>query len=95
MAKGKKRDALWGELGAAALGAAVGGMLGMLFAPKSGKQTRKELASKGRKAVAAASRSARAAEAVGVRALGQISAKAAKPASQSRPVRKAATKRRS
>jgi len=55
MAKASKSN-LGTELGVAALGMAVGGVLGMLFAPQSGKQTRKKIASKGRKAVASVSK---------------------------------------
>ncbi len=45
----KTKSALLAELGSAAVGAVVGGVLGVLFAPKSGKQTRAALAKEGRK----------------------------------------------
>ena len=68
MAKARKSP-LGIEVGAAAIGMAIGGILGMLFAPKSGKQTRKALASKGRKLAATASRTVKKSEAVAVKAL--------------------------
>ena len=58
MAKAQKSNAGWGELGAATLGVALGGVLGMLFAPKAGKQTRKEIAVKTRRVTATAGRAA-------------------------------------
>ena len=51
MAKVQKSKSVWGEIGIAALSAAVGGALGVLFAPKTGKQVRKELATTGKKTI--------------------------------------------
>jgi len=53
MAKASKSK-LGASVGAAAIGVAIGGILGMLFAPKSGKQTRADIATKGRKVADAA-----------------------------------------
>lgn len=46
----KKRSSMvWGKVGVAALAGVVGGALGVLLAPRSGKQTRIRLAKQGKK----------------------------------------------
>ena len=53
MAKAKKVSDIWKEVGAATVGAAVGGVLGMLFAPASGATTRKNVVKKTRQVASA------------------------------------------
>jgi len=50
MAKASKSKVIWAEVGSAALGAAVGGVLGLLFSPNSGKKNRGLIAKEGKKA---------------------------------------------
>ncbi len=59
MASKKSKSFPWSQVGSAAFGAALGGVLGMLFAPQSGKKTRAALASEGRKVARSTRRTAR------------------------------------
>ena len=54
MAKSKvvKKKLLWRELGAAGVGAVIGGALGMLFSPKDGAKNRKLVVKKAKKITA-------------------------------------------
>lgn len=54
MATKAQKSQLGLELGALGIGAAVGGVLGMLFAPQSGKQTRKAVTRGGKRLAASA-----------------------------------------
>jgi gas vesicle protein len=58
----KQKTPIWAEIGAAAVGAAVGGVLGMLFSPKSGKENRKTVVKKSRAVAASATRVAKQVE---------------------------------
>ncbi|MEI6477662.1 MAG: YtxH domain-containing protein [bacterium] len=49
----------WGEVGVAAIGAAVGGVLGVLLSPNSGKRNRQIIANESKKAVKAVSKAAK------------------------------------
>lgn len=62
MAQKRKTNILQKEITSATIGAVVGGVLGMLFSPKSGKQNRAALAKEGRKAVKVATNAVRSAE---------------------------------
>lgn len=51
-----KKSSAWAELGAAGVGALIGGALGLLFSPKSGAQNRKMIAKEAKKAATAVSK---------------------------------------
>lgn len=59
MAKGKKTSSIWGEVGAATVGMAIGGALGVLFAPEKGNKLRGRIAKGGKKAVSRVNRLAK------------------------------------
>ena len=52
----RKNNKLGTEIASATIGAVIGGVLGMLFSPKSGKQNRATLAKEGRKVAKAATK---------------------------------------
>ena len=60
--KKAKSSFSWSELGAVSFGAAVGGVLGMLFSPNSGRKNRAVLAKEGKKLVKTATKAVQQAE---------------------------------
>ena len=69
MAKTSKPKVPWTQIGTAAVAAAVGGIVGVLFAPQSGKKTRDAIASEGKKLAKDATKLAKKAQSEAVKAL--------------------------
>ena len=80
MAKSQKAQMSWGELGAATFGAALGGVLGMLFSPRSGEKNRQSVARTTRKVTKSVVHSAAKTVKKGEQALSRVSAAAPKRA---------------
>ena len=59
MPRAKKAALPWSQISSAAFGAAVGGVLGMLFSPNSGKKNRQLVVKEGKKVASVATRAAK------------------------------------
>jgi gas vesicle protein len=102
MAKKSKSGLPWAEIGSAAFAATVGGVLGMLFAPASGKKTRQALASEGKKLVTRSTKTVKrvtkevedvvAKQAKRLDAKAKTSASAVLAKAQAKPIKKAVRK---